>query len=120
MLSKMLRPEWRYFDLENPQTYDQIHDDLNFFFKQINETLAGRVSMVELSPFKINKQLQKPLPALSGTIKNYLDIAHGTIIWRNIPAYERSKVKSPIKMPKGIFRDSGLNNYLQNKIRFRS
>ena len=264
VLSRMLRPNWVYFDLENPQTFDKIHDDLNFFFKQNNtniiideaqlspqlfqtlrgvidekralnnrfiltgssspdllsktsETLAGRVAMIELSPFKVNEIQQKKLPpfyqifnrelstddlayfkqlepmmtqdellshfltggyptpvlahneslyknwmeqyfinyisrdiknlfpkmdsikfrrfstmltALSGTIinrsqlgrsldvnestvKTYLDIAHGTMIWRNIPAFERSKVKSIIKMPKGIFRDSGLNNYMQ-------
>ena len=269
VLSKMLRPDWQYFDLENPQTFDQIHDDLNFFFKQNNtdiiideaqlspelfqalrgiidekrelnnrfiltgssspallskttETLAGRVAMVELSPFKVNELQQKPLAefysifnkelsiddldffdklqplvtqeqllthfleggyptptlannkslyknwmeqyflnyisrdiknlfpkmdsitfrrfssmltALSGTIinrsqlgrsldanestiKNYLDIAHGTMIWRNIPSFERSKIKSIIKMPKGVFRDSGLNNYLQNLTTF--
>ena len=269
VLSKMLRPDWAYFDLENPQTFDKIHDDLDFFFRQnnsniiideaqlspklfqvlrgvidenrelnnrfilagssspellsrTNETLAGRVAMVELSPFKVNELEQKPLPAfysifnkelsiqdvdffnqldpvvtqknllthfleggyptptlannkllhknwmeqyflsyisrdvknlfpkvdsikfrrfstmltaLSGTIinrsqlgrsldvnestiKNYLDIAHGTMIWRNIPSYERSKIKSMIKMPKGIFRDSGLNNYLQGLTTF--
>lgn len=265
VLSKMLRPNWKYFDLESPQTFDQIHDDLDFFFKLNNtdiiideaqlstklfqalrgvidanrsqnnrfiltgssspellsktsETLAGRVALIELSPLKINEIEQKPLPifynifnkvlsvddfsifnqleplvsieqllthfleggyptpvlsknkmlhknwmeqyylnyisrdiknlfpkmdaikfrrfthmltALSGTIinrsqlgrsldsnestiKNYLDIAHGTMVWRNIPSFERSKVKSMIKMPKGIFRDSGLNNYLQH------
>ncbi|WP_214660681.1 ATP-binding protein [sulfur-oxidizing endosymbiont of Gigantopelta aegis] len=269
VLSKMLRPNWAYFDLENPQTFDKIHDDLNFFFQhnntdviideaqlspdlfrtlrgviddkrslnnrfiltgssspellsKTNETLAGRVATVELSPFKVNELQQTPLPefysifnkplsiqdfdflyrlqpivsheqllnhflqggyptptltnnsslhknwmeqyfanyilrdvrnlfpkmdtikfrrfsmmltALSGTIinrsqlgrsldvnestvKNYLDIAHGTMIWRNIPSFERSKIKSIIKMPKGIFRDSGLNNYLQNLITF--
>jgi len=269
VISKLLRPQWRYFDLENPQTFDQIHDDLDFFFKQNNtdiiideaqlsprlfqvlrgviddkrelnnrfiltgssspellnkttETLAGRVALVELSPFKVNELHEKPLPAfysifnddlsidnldhfkqlqpivtqevllnhfldggyptpalannkslhknwmeqyflnyisrdiknlfpkmdsikfrrfssmltaLSGTIinrsqlgrsldvnestiKNYLDIADGTMIWRNIPSFDRSKVKSIIKMPKGIFRDSGLNNYLQNLTTF--
>jgi len=269
VLSKMLRPDWTYFDLENPQTFDKIHDDLNFFFAQNNtdiiideaqlspelfkalrgvidktrdknnrfiltgssspellknttETLAGRVAMVELSPLKVNEQLERPLPsfysifnqeinlsnldflsslkatsslenllfsfhqggyptpvlardehfqkiwmeqyflsyisrdiknlfpkmdsikfrrfstmltALSGTIinrsqlgrsldlnestiKNYLDIAHGTMIWRNIPSFERSKIKSIIKMPKGIFRDSGLSHYLQNLTTF--
>lgn len=269
VLSRMLRPDWVYFDLENPQTFDKIHDDLNFFFKQnntdiiideaqlspqlfqtlrgvvdeqrslnnrfiltgssspellknTNETLAGRVAMIELSPFKVNELHKKELPpfyqifnqelstddlpffqqlqpvvtqnellthfleggyptpalahnkshyknwmeqyfinyisrdiknlfpkmdsikfrrfstmltALSGTIinrsqlgrsldvsestvKTYLEIAHGTMIWRNIPAFERSKIKSIIKMPKGIFRDSGLNNYLQGLTTF--
>lgn len=264
-LSQQLRPDWDYFDLENPQTYDRIHDDLNFFFKQhpshliideaqqsqevfrtlrgiidqerstnnrfiltgssspdliehVSESLAGRVAMVELSPFKVTeinnqplsplyKLFEKPLSAddldrlhaltpqissdelfnsfliggypipalandpflhknwmeqyfqtyiyrdiknlfpkldstkyrrfiqmlssLSGTIinrsqlgrsldaneksvRNYLDIAHGTMVWRNIPAFHHSNVKSLTKMPKGIMRDSGLLHYLQN------
>ncbi len=264
-LSKRLRPDWKYIDLENPQTFDKIHDDLNFFFNQnpehiiideallsgdlfrtlrgvidnnreangrfiltvlsspdllknVSESLAGRVAVFELSPFKITELKNKSLSSLykcfesqintltiskfkkltsevsqedmlnglvfggypqpiqkaddlnyfktwmenyfktyverdirsffpkldsvkfrrfinmltahSGTIvyrsqfgrsldvnestvKNYLDIADGTMVWRNIPSYESSKVKSLIKMPKGIFRDSGLCNSLQ-------
>lgn len=264
-LSRQLRPNWDYFDLENPQTYDRIHDDLNFFFKQhpshliideaqqspevfqtvrgvidqnrsnnnrfiltgssspdligkVSESLAGRVAMVELAPFKVTelhgkanspfytlfeqtlsadnlndlhtltpqvslddlfnsfllggyptptladdpflhknwmeqyfqtyvyrdiknlfpkldsttyRRFIQMLSSLSGTIinrsqlgrslatneksiRNYLEIAHGTMVWRNIPAFHRSNVKSLIKMPKGIMRDSGLINYLQN------
>lgn len=44
-------------------------------------------------------------------IKDYLDIAHGTFIWRNISSYEKSLTKSIIKMPKGGFRDSGLLHF---------
>ena len=263
-LSKQLRPDWAYFDLENPQTFDRIHDDLNFFFKQhsgkivideaqisnalfktlrgvidddrkcnnrfiltgssspellgqVTETLAGRVVMIELAPFKVTELQNQPLsslyslfeqeiskddpanilqfttkitlddvlnsfltggypdPALandsfvyknwmeqyfqtyiyrdiknifprlnsisyrrfirmlsslSGTIvnrsqlgksldineksiRNYMDIAHGTMIWRNIHSFVQSKVKSIQKMPKGIMRDCGLIHYLQ-------
>ena len=121
VLSKMLRPKWQYFDLENPQTFDQIHDDLNFFFKQNNtdiiideaqlspklfqalrgiidekrelnnrfiltgssspellskttETLAGRVAMVELSPFKVNELQQKSLAAFYSIFNKELSI----------------------------------------------
>ncbi len=264
-LSKGLRPEWKYIDLENPQTFDKIHDDLNFFFNQspehiiideaqlsgdlfrtlrgvidnnreangrfiltgssspdllknVSESLAGRVAVFELSPFKVtelkNKNLSsfykcfesqinaltignlkklasevsqedmlnglvfggypqpiqkahdltyfktwmenyfktyverdiralfpkldsvkfrrfinmltqhsgtiinrsqfgRSLDVNESTVKSYLDIADGTMVWRSIPSYESSKVKSLIKMPKGIFRDSGLCNSLQ-------
>ena len=37
-----------------------------------------------------------------------------TFIWRIIPSYENSVIKSIVKMPKGIFRDTGLLHYLQN------
>jgi len=264
-LSRRLRPNWNYFDLENPQTYDRIHDDLNFFFRQhpshliideaqqspkvfqtlrgvidqdrstnnrfiltgssspdlieqVSESLAGRVALVELSPFKVTELNNKPnsqfyklfeqslsvenldglhtltpqisidelfnsfllggyptprlandpfihknwmeqyfqtyvyrdiknlfpkldstkyrrfikmLSSLSGTIvnrsqlgrsldineksvRNYLDIAHGTMVWRNIPIFHHSNVKSLTKMPKGILRDTGILHYLQN------
>ncbi|MBT7408954.1 MAG: ATP-binding protein [Methylococcales bacterium] len=265
-LTKQIRPDWAYFDLENPQVFDKIHDDMNFFFKHnsqhliideaqsspllfktlrgvidedrnktnrfiltgssspelvknVSESLAGRVATIELSPFKVNETNENKLPyfyklfenelsisdantlreefidtndystlfnhftkggypfptmteddfsyknwmeeyfksyinrdiknlfpkldsikfrrfismltSLSGTIinhsqlgrslnvnegtvKNYLDIAHNTMVWRNIPSFEKSKIKSTIKMPKGIFRDSGLCHYLQS------
>ncbi|MCU7836621.1 MAG: DUF4143 domain-containing protein [gamma proteobacterium symbiont of Taylorina sp.] len=72
-----------------------------------------------LSGTIINRsQLGRSLDVNESTIKNYLDIAHGTLIWRNIPSFDRSKIKSIIKMPKGIFRDSGLNNYLQSLTSF--
>jgi predicted AAA+ superfamily ATPase len=48
------------------------------------------------------------------TIKQYLDIAEGTKLWRNIPSFEKSKVKTLQKRPKGVFRDSGLIHYMQN------
>lgn len=110
-LSQQLRPDWEYVDLENPQTFDRIHDDLNFFFRQhpgqlvmdeaqisprlfqalrgvidqdrhqnnrfiltgssspellsqVNETLAGRAAVVELSPFKITELQSRPLSPL--------------------------------------------------------
>jgi len=269
-ISKGLRPDWKYYDLENPQTYDKIHDDLNFFFgqnpsdiiideaqlsgdlfralrgvidndresngrfiltgsssleliKNVSESLAGRVAIFELSPFMVSELNKAELPSFyncfdsaigestikklkalttdlkledvlnslvhggypqpvqkkndslyyktwmenyfrtyverdvralfpkldsikyrrfvnmltahsgtiinrsqfgrsldvnESTIKKYLDIADGTMIWRSISSYEKSKVKSIIKMPKGIFRDSGLCNYLQSVLDF--
>ncbi len=46
-------------------------------------------------------------------IRDYLEIAEGSYVWRNIPSYERSVSKSVVKMPKGNFRDSGLANFIQ-------
>ena len=266
-ISKKLRPDWQYFDLESASTFDRISSDPSFFFKENNsdliideaqvypeifkelrgvidsdrkvnnrfiitgssslellkstsESLAGRVGIVELSTFKINEVLEKPLSQfynifeeqlskktlekiiqlelvstheqsklhflrggypdaalaeddfsysawmknytttyinrdiralfpkldlvkfrrftqilanLSGqvinksniaraievsdkTIKDYLDIVHGTFIWRNINSYEKSLSKSIIKMPKGGFRDSGLLHFHKNII----
>lgn len=259
-LSKQLRPDWKYFDLENPRDYDYIVNDPLLFFEQNqhsviideaqiepkifatlrgiidqrrelkgrfiltgssspdllakgSESLAGRAAYIELSPLKTNERLQQPLSSiydffanpkedfdfkscqtalslsdfrqqwlcggypeptidfsldfwrewmiqyrdsyinrdiaslfpklnrvtyrrfmqmlakLSGTIINksdlarslevsqpsitqYLDIAHDTFLWRNINSYSDNKIKSLIKMPKGILRDTGILHFL--------
>ncbi|HRJ51423.1 MAG TPA: ATP-binding protein [Candidatus Thiothrix moscowensis] len=260
-LSQQLRPDWRYFDLENATDYDFISRDYGFFFREhprhiiideaqedpelfrhlrgvidakreekgrfiltgssspellqrASDSLAGRIAIVEIGTLKMNEILQQPLPpfyqifeqpfsadtlaflktlenpipdviplflrggypepvlaqdpyafsvwmenyyqtyinrdirrlfprldsiryrrfismlaSLSGTIINkaqlgrsvdvsevtirdYIEIADNTYIWRTIPAFETSKSKSVLKMPKGILRDSGLTHYL--------
>ncbi len=263
-LARMLRPEWRYFDLERAKDFDFITRDFDFFLKEhphsiiideaqrfpalfqelrgvidrdrqrknrflltgssslellknVSETLAGRVGIVELGTFKTNETYAKELPgfykifeqklgdaainflknlepavshdqvmnaflkggypepvlernehfhnvwmenyfqtyvqrdirtlfprldlikyqrfvsmltALSGTIINrsqvgrsldiseksvrdYLAIAEGSYIWRNLSSHEANASKSVVKMPKGNFRDSGLANFIQ-------
>ncbi|MCF6239232.1 MAG: ATP-binding protein, partial [Candidatus Marinimicrobia bacterium] len=42
------------------------------------------------------------------TIHDWLQIAHGTFIWRHIPAWDRSTQKQLVKHAKGMLRDSGL------------
>lgn len=46
------------------------------------------------------------------TAKDYFDIANGTFIWRQIPAYTHNAIKRVVKHPKGYLRDSGLLHYL--------
>ncbi len=46
------------------------------------------------------------------TARDYLQIAHGTFIWRNIPPYEKNATKRVVKHPKGYLRDSGLLHFL--------
>lgn len=254
-LSKKIRPKWKYVDLEDPQTFEQVSSDPKFFLtknpkdviideaqilpsvfntlrgvidenrkengryiitgssspellKNISETLAGRIAIIELETFKFNEFAEKPLSPfysifqgepidkilscdykvdskeildfwfyggypdvclsqnsiekeiwfdnyirnyinrdvkrlfpglhtnkfqrfllmlfkLSGTIvnkrelaqlievseptiKDYIDIAHGTFIWRNLTSFEHNIKKEVSKMPKGHFRDSGI------------
>jgi hypothetical protein len=47
------------------------------------------------------------------SVRDYLEIAEGSYVWRNIPSYERSLSKSVVKMPKGHLRDSGLAHFIQ-------
>lgn len=258
MLSKQIRPDWQYIDMENPRDYDRVSSDPLLFFEQhpdsviideaqidselfnvlrgvidqkrnvknrfiltgsssldllekMSETLAGRIAYVELSPLKANERFEKGLSKfykffedqtfdllslnseltlaqmrkhwlfggypeqavinrksywqdwmlqyrdlylnrdiaalfpklnkvnyrrflqllakLSGTIINkadlarnlevsqptiheYLSIAEGTFLWRNLPSYKSDFSKSVIKMPKAIMRDSGLLHFL--------
>ena len=264
-LARMIKPEWRYFDLEKGTDFDLITRDFDFFFKRypdsviideaqmspelfrelrgavdsdrarkgrfiltgsssphlqrnISESLAGRVAVIEVGTLKMNERYQTPLssfytildgvsvgqhldafkalpcplaweevqnhflkggypePAvnedatffaewmanyrqaylqrdirrlfpslnaenyrrflgmlaeLSGTIINrseigrslnaseaavrdYLDIAEGTFVWRNVTSLERTVSKSVTKMPRGYLRDSGLMHDLLN------
>ncbi len=42
------------------------------------------------------------------TAQDYFEIAHGTFIWRRIPAFTRDVIKRVVKHPRGYLRDSGL------------
>ena len=46
------------------------------------------------------------------TVRDYFEIAHGTFLWRKLPAYERDAVKRIVKAPRGYMRDSGLLHHL--------
>jgi len=52
--------------------------------------------------------LAKALEVSSPTIKDYLEIASGTFLWRNLNSYESKASKAVTKMPKGYLRDTGL------------
>ena len=42
------------------------------------------------------------------TVRDYFDIAHGTFLWRRIPAFTRDAAKRTVKHPWGYLRDTGL------------
>lgn len=46
------------------------------------------------------------------TVRDYVEIAHGTFVWRKIPPYEKNAMKRIVKHPKGHLRDSGLLHHL--------
>jgi len=46
------------------------------------------------------------------TAKSYVQIAHGTFIWRHIPAFSRQAEKRISKQPKGYLRDTGLLHFM--------
>ncbi len=94
-----------------------INRDIRRLFPKLDTLKYRRFisTLSELSGTIINKaQLGRSLNTSEVTVRDYLDIADKTFIWRNIPSYEKTNSKSRVKMPKGILRDSGLNHFLSN------
>lgn len=76
-------------------------DDVRFRrFLEMLGGLSGRV----LNYADVARALNISQP----TARDYFDIAHGTFVWRAVPAYSRSAVKRVTKHPRGYLRDSGL------------
>ena len=97
------------------QTY--VQRDIRTLFPRLDLLKYQRfVSMLSaLSGTIINRsQVGRSLDISEKAIRDYLQIAEGSYIWRNIPSYEKSASKSVVKMPKGNFRDSGLSNFIQS------
>ena len=97
------------------QTY--VNRDIRKLFPRLDAVMYRRfINMLsELSGTIINKaQVGRSLDVSEVTVRDYLDIAHNTYVWRMIPSYNKSRIKSVTKMPKGVLRDSGLLHYLSN------
>ncbi len=56
--------------------------------------------------------IARALEISSVTAKSYLEIFHGTFIWRNMRSFEKNRLKTVQKMPRGFFRDSGLLHHI--------
>jgi uncharacterized protein len=96
------------------QTY--VHRDIRTLFPRLNLVKYQRfVSMLTaLSGTIINRsEIGRSLDSSEKAVRDYLQIAEGSYIWRNIHSYEKSVSKSVVKMPKGNIRDSGLTHFLQ-------
>ena len=96
------------------ETY--IQRDIRSLFPRLNLTRYQRfISMLSaLSGTIMNRsETARSLDISEKSIRDYLEIASGSYIWRNIPSYEKSAGQSVVKMPKGYFRDSGLSHFLQ-------
>lgn len=55
-----------------------------------------------------NADIARMLGISEPTVRDWLNIAHNTFLWRHIPAWDRSSAKQLVKHPKGFLRDSGL------------
>lgn len=101
------------------QTY--LQRDIRKLFPRLDITKYRRFvqMLADASATIINRSdFGRTIDASEVTIKEYLDIAQGSYLWRNIFSYEKTKSKSILKRPKGILRDSGIGHFL-NKIKTR-
>ena len=57
-------------------------------------------------------QVSRALGVSQPTVRDYFDIAHGTFVWRKLPAYGRNVTKRIVKHAKGYLRDSGVLHQL--------
>jgi len=53
-------------------------------------------------------EVARALGVSQPTARDYFDIAHGTFVWRMLPAFTRDTVKRVAKHPRGYLRDTGL------------
>lgn len=94
-----------------------IQRDLSLLFPKLNKIKYQRfITMLsQLSGTIINRsELARALEIDEKTAREYLKIAEGTFIWRELLSYDKSPIKSIVKMPKGYMRDSGLlHNFLR-------
>lgn len=92
-----------------------IDRDIARLFPKLNKVKYQRFIKIlgHLSGTILNKaDLGRALEIDEGTVREYLHISEGTFLWREVPSYEHSGIKSIVKMPKGYIRDSGLLHYL--------
>ena len=100
--------------MENYRT-TYVNRDIARLFPRLNKVAFQRFlgTLSKLSGTILNKaDLARAIEVSEPTIKEYLEIAAGTFLWRSIPSYEKNIIKSVIKMPKGHLRDTGLLHYL--------
>ena len=92
-----------------------INRDIAKLFPRLDRVAYRRfITMLgKLSSKIINKSdLARSIGVSQPTISEYLDIANGTFVWRQLLSFENNVNKSIIKMPRGHMRDSGLLHHL--------
>lgn len=93
-----------YLDRDIAKMFPNLDSQKFRLFLQTLASLNG--SIINYSEVGRSLGLSQP------TIRDYFQIAHGTFLWRQIPAFEKNALKRIVKHPKGYYRDSGLLNHL--------
>ncbi len=93
-----------YLDRDLPRLFPALDRQKFRLFVQMLAQLSG--SIINFS------EVARALGVSQPTARDYFQIAHGTFLWRHLPAYEKDATKRIVKHPKGYLRDSGLLHYL--------
>ena len=113
----LLQADTAYYSWMDNYHRTYISMDIKRLYPKLDSIRYRRfISMLAgLSGTIINKaQLGRSIDTSETAVRDYLDIADKSFIWRSIPSFENSITKSVVKMPKGIYRDSGLLHFLLN------
>ncbi|MGF1530514.1 MAG: ATP-binding protein [Puniceicoccaceae bacterium] len=93
-----------------------IQRDILALFPKLDLLRYRRVVQMlsHVSHSMINRsEIARSVEASEKSVRDYLEIIEGTYFWRSLPAFQTSKIKTCVKMPKGHFRDVGLCCFLQ-------
>ena len=85
--------------------------DIGYLFPNLNQDRYRQLIALlsQISGSIINKaEIARTLGVSEPTVRDWLQIAHGTFLWRHLPAWDRSPSKQLVKHPKGFLRDTGL------------
>jgi uncharacterized protein len=92
-----------------------INRDISLLFPKLNRVHYQRFiyMLSRLSGTILNRSdLARTLEINESTVRDYLKIADGTFLWRELASYDKQIAKVVIKMPRGHVRDSGLLHHL--------
>jgi len=93
-----------YLQRDVAQLFPGLNQEKFRLFIQVLAGLSGQVMNYS--------ETARALGVSQPTVRDYFEIAHGTFLWRKLPAYERNAVKRIVKAPRGYLRDSGLLHHL--------
>ncbi|NNF98997.1 MAG: ATP-binding protein, partial [Desulfobacteraceae bacterium] len=93
-----------YLNRDIVQLFPGLNHQKYRLFLQMLSNLSGTI---------INySHVARSLGVSQPTVRDYFTIAHGTFLWRTIPAYEKNATKRIVKHPKGYVRDTGLLHFM--------
>lgn len=98
-----------YFNTYIERDVARLFPNLDINKYRLFLTLLSSLSGSIINYSEVGRSLGVSAP----TARDYFNIADGTYLWRNIPAYEKDSTKRIVKHSKGYLRDSGIINHLQ-------